>query len=427
MIVDTKSEAFESNPMLAGIDHTCRFCRTPLEHLVVDLGLSPLCENVIQTEDLNRAESFYPLQAYVCHECWLIQVDEYVGGEDIFRHYAYFSSMSSSWLAHAASYAEMITQRLQLNENSQVVELASNDGYLLQNFLKKGIPCLGIEPATNVAQVAIDKGIPVVNKFFGVETAEGVVADGIRADLMVANNVLAHVPDLNDFVAGIQLLLADDGVLTVEFPHSLNMIELNQFDTIYQEHYCYLGMLPLCKVFEHHGMRIFDVEEISTHGGSLRIYVCQQGSDRQVRPAVGEMLAREEQRGLKDVETYQAFARRVEETKYRLLEFLIQAKRDGHSVAGYGAPGKGNTLLNYCGIRDDLLSYTVDRNAMKQGTYLPGSRIPVYAPSKIEETRPDYVLILPWNLRDEITDQMACIREWGGKFVVPVPELEIIE
>ncbi len=427
MTAETQSHTAAPHSAQSAMEHVCRFCREPLQHLVVDLGLSPLCENVIEPENLQRAESFFPLQAYVCHKCWLIQVDEYVGGEDIFSHYAYFSSMSSSWLAHAANYAGMITERLQLDANSQVVELASNDGYLLKNFLQKGIPCLGIEPATNVAQVAIDQGIPVVNQFFGVETAQTVVADGIRADLMIANNVLAHVPDLNDFVAGIQVLLADEGVLTVEFPHSLNMIELNQFDTIYQEHYCYLGLIPLCQVFEHHGMRIFDVEEIPTHGGSLRIYVCQQTSDRDVSDAVREILQREEDRGLTQIATYQAFARRVEETKYRLLEFLIQAKRAGKHVAGYGAPGKGNTLLNYCGIREDLLSYTVDRNPMKQGTYLPGSRIPVYAPSKIQETRPDYVLILPWNLRDEIAAQMEGIREWGGQFVVPVPELEIIK
>jgi SAM-dependent methyltransferase len=356
-----------------------------------------------------------------------VQVHEHVAGEEIFSHYAYFSSYSDSWLAHAATYVDMISERLNLNETSHVVEVASNDGYLLQNFVKKEIPCLGIEPAANVAQVAIDKGIPVDVNFFGVETAKRIASEGKSADLLIANNCLAHVPDLNDFVGGMKEILADGGIVNVEYPHLLNIIEQNHLDTIYQEHYCYHSLYTLEQVFAHHGMRIFDVEEISTHGGSLRIYVSHDNDDsKPVTAAVHEIRQREIDRGLTQLSTFHAFADRVKQTKWNLVEFLINARRDGKRVVGYGAPGKGNTMLNYCGIREDLLDFTVDRNPFKQDSFLVGSRIPVYAPEMIDEFKPDYVLIMPWNLRDEIVEQMKHIREWGGQFVVAIPELEVI-
>lgn len=404
----------------------CRFCSKPLEDVVVDLGLSPLCQSQIDVQDLNKYEVFYPLRAFVCQDCWLIQVHEHVHGEEIFSHYAYFSSFSDSWLAHARDYVDMISDRLGLDENSQVIELASNDGYLLQNFLKKNVPCLGIEPATNVAQAAIDKGIPVLNKFFGVETAQEVVESGKQADLMIANNVLAHVPDLNDFVGGMKVMLAPGGTITVEFPHAQNMIELNQFDTIYQEHYCYFLLLTLEKVFEHHGMTIFDVDEIPTHGGSLRIYARHtEGDARPVTDAVVRIREYEIASGMTNLATYEQFAERVVEVKLNLLEFLTNARRAGKTVCGYGAPGKGNTMLNYCGIREDLVSYTVDRNPFKQDSFLVGSRIPVYAPEMIEKTKPDYVLVLPWNLKTELSGQLEYVRQWGGKLVFAIPELTV--
>lgn len=420
-------EDLKSSAEVSSESRGCRFCNAPLEKLVVDLGLSPLCQSQIERENLNRGETFYPLRAYVCDECLLVQVHEHVSGEDIFSHYAYFSSFSDSWLAHAKTYADMIVDRLKLDKDSFVVEVASNDGYLLKNFVAKDIPCLGIEPATNVAQEAIKKNVPVLNKFFGVKTAEEAVAQHGRADLMAANNVLAHVPDLNDFVGGLNIVLAEHGTLTVEFPHVKNILELHQFDTIYQEHYCYFSVLTLDKVFRHHGMEIYDIDRIPTHGGSLRIYVKHLSNDAlEVQPIVDIVLSEEKSVGMGQVETYFQIQENANEVKYRLLEFLIDMKRQGKSVCGYGAPGKGNTLLNFCGIREDLLPFTVDRNEFKQGSYLVGSRIPVYAPELIEQVKPDYVLILPWNLKDEIVKQLAPIREWGGKFVVPIPELEII-
>ncbi|PHS17446.1 MAG: SAM-dependent methyltransferase [Blastopirellula sp.] len=405
----------------------CRFCGTPLEHSVVDLGKSPLCENFLTKEQLIEVEPFYPLHAFVCGECHLVQVEEYVHGKEIFcGEYAYFSSFSDSWLKHAANYVDMITDRLNLNQDHHVVELASNDGYLLKNFVEKGIPCTGIEPADNVAAVAIEKGVPSICKYFGVNTANELVADGIRADLMIANNVLAHVPDLNDFVAGIKIVLNDQGVMTVEFPQLSCILEETQFDTIYQEHYCYFSLHTLLQVFSHHGMTIFDVEEIETHGGSLRIYIRHTEDDtKPVTPAVTEIHQRELDAGLTDLETYRKFSQRVAGIKRDLLEFLIQAKRDGKSVACYGAPGKGNTLLNYCGIRTDLVDYAVDRNPYKHNKFLPGTHVPVYSTDKLEETKPDYVLILPWNLKKEISHQLEYVREWGAKLVVPIPELSV--
>jgi hypothetical protein len=421
----TSSHAHSGN----GSSSPCRFCDAPLHHVVVDLGTSPLCESFLSPEELRQAEPFYPLAAYVCEKCFLVQVPEYVSGERIFGiEYAYFSSFSDTWLNHCERYAEMIIERLGLDARSQVVEVASNDGYMLKNFVARGVPALGIEPAPNVAATAVEKGVPTLVKFFGTETARGLVEAGTRANLLIGNNVLAHVPDLNDFVEGLRTLLESDGTLTMEFPHLQRMIEGNQFDTIYQEHYCYFSLLAVSQVFEAHGLTIFDVEELPTHGGSLRIYARPtEDASRPVTDAVKTLDARERELGYDRLETYRAFAEQVAETKRQLLDFLIRAKRDGKSVAGYGAPGKGNTLLNYCGVRQDFVDYTVDRNPYKHGKFLPGTHIPVFPPDRIAETRPDYVLILPWNLKDEIMEQLAYIREWGGRFVVPIPALTVTD
>ena len=405
----------------------CRLCRSPLKHTAIDLGLSPLCQNLVPRENLNKGEMFYPLRAFVCDQCWLIQVHELVSGEDIYSHYAYFSSNSDSWLRHASDYCDSIVERLSLDQNSQVVEIASNDGYLLNFFREKGVPAYGVEPAANVAQTAIDRGLDCVVKFFGVETAKQLVAERGKADLVLGNNVIGHVPDLNDFVAGLKILLAEHGTITIEIPHAINLIKANQFDTIYQEHYSYFLLLTMRQVFERHGMLVFDVDEIPTHGGSLRYYARHaEDTRRPVAPIVEEIEQREIDAGLQDLDTYRDYSRSVSETKWNLLEFLIRARRDGKSVAGYGAPGKAATLLNYCGIREDLLEYTVDRNTMKQGTFQVGTLIPIHAPEMISITKPDYILILPWNLKEEIMEQLAYVRQWGAKFVVPIPELMVL-
>ena len=405
----------------------CRFCGTALKHSVVDLGNSPLCENFLTREQLKEAEPFYPLHCVVCEKCFLVQVEEYVSGEAIFGgEYAYFSSFSDSWLAHAKRYVDMIVDRLELNADSFVLELASNDGYLLKNMVEKGIPCLGVEPADNVAAVAVEAGVPTLNKFFGVQTATELAAQGTKADLLLGNNCMAHVPDLNDFVGGMKLVLKEGGVVTIEFPHLMRIMQGNQFDTIYQEHYCYFSLLTVEQVFKAHGMTIFDVEELPTHGGSLRIYARHTEDDsKPVQASVVEMHQCEVDAGLENLETYGAFAEQVAETKRGLLEFLIQAKREGKTVAGYGAPGKGNTLLNYCGVRQDFIDYVVDRNPYKHNKFLPGTHIPVFDTDKIAETKPDYVLVLPWNLKDEIMKQLDYIRDWGAKFVIPIPELTV--
>ncbi len=417
-------------PVTSGkaVEH-CRFCNQPLEHTVVDLGLSPLCQNRVTPEQADQPELFYPLRARICTNCWLVQVHAHVMGEDIFKSdYAYFSSYSDSWLEHCRQYVLQMIDRLQLGPQSQVVEVASNDGYLLQYFVQKGIPALGVEPATNVAEAARAKGVQSINEFFGTATAQKLVDQNIRPDLLLGNNVLAHVPDLNDFVAGLKILLKHDGVITFEFPHLMCLIEENQFDTIYQEHYCYFSLLAIEKIFLHHGLTIFDVERLPTHGGSLRIYARHsEDSSKPVLKSVPDLLDEEIEKGYNTLATYAAFAHRVVLAKWKLLDFLMQASREGKTVVGYGAPGKGNTLLNYCGIRADSILYTVDRNPVKQNTFLPGSRIPVYAPERIAETQPDYVLILPWNLRAEIMEQLAYIRHWGGKFVVPIPETRVYE
>jgi SAM-dependent methyltransferase len=410
-----------------GVAGQCRLCGAGLRHTFVDLGTSPLCESFLASDQLDHAEPFYPLHAFVCEECLLVQLLEYVGPEHIFSEYAYFSSYSDSWLRHAEQYVEMIVNRTGLGRDSFVVELASNDGYLLQYFVQKSIPVLGIDPAANVAKAAVARGVPTLVRFFGRETARQLVAEGKQADLLLGNNVLAHVPDLNDFVAGMKLLLKPGGVITMEFPHLQRLIEGNQFDTIYHEHFSYFSFLSAENAFARHGLTVFDVEELPTHGGSLRVFVRHvEDAAKTVRPAVGQLRSREKRLGFDRLETYRAFGEQVRETKRRLLNFLISARRAGKTIVGYGAPGKGNTLLNYCGIRTDFLDYTVDRNPYKHGKFLPGTHIPIFPPERIRETKPDLVLILPWNLRTEIASQLSYIREWGGRCFVPIPRVEVI-
>ena len=404
----------------------CLFCSAPLRQTFVDLGMSPLCESYLPAEALNQVEPFYPLHAYVCERCFLVQVQQYVSPEAIFTEYAYFSSFSDSWLAHAKAYVDMIASRLGLSGTSRVIELGSNDGYLLQYFVAKGMPVLGVEPARNVAEAAVARGVPTHVAMFGRQTARELQAQGLQADLLIGNNVLAQVPDVNDFVAGMKLLLKPGGVLTMEFPHLMRLMQENQFDTIYHEHFSYFSFLTAERIFAAHGLRLFDVQELRTHGGSLRIYAGHaEESGTPESEDVTRLRAREASAGLNRLETYAAFTEQVHETKRRLLEFLINVKRAGKHIAGYGAPGKGNTLLNYCGIRTDFLDYTVDRNPYKHGRFLPGTHIPIHAPEKIRETRPDYVLILPWNLKDEIMEQVSYIREWAGQFVVPIPDVKV--
>lgn len=406
---------------------TCRFCKTPLNHTLVDLGMSPLCESFLTADQLNRMEPFYPLKVYVCSECFLAQLEEYVKPEDIFTEYAYFSSYSDSWLQHAKNYTELMIERFSLSNQHQVIELASNDGYLLQYFAERGIPALGVEPAKNVAQVAVEKGIQTITEFFGVSLAKKLADDGTSADLLLGNNVLAQVPDLNDFVGGMKIALKPRGVITLEFPHLMRLIEGNQFDTIYHEHFSYFSFMAVERIFANHGITLFDVEELKTHGGSIRIYGRHVEDTKEPLSArVLEMKDREKRAGYDQLGTYAAFAEKVQETKRKLLQILVDVKEKGKTIAGYGAPGKGNTLLNYCGIRGDFLDYTVDRNPYKHGRYTPGTHIPIFAPDRIRETRPDYVFILPWNLKDEIIQQLAFIREWGGKFIIPIPEPKII-
>ena len=404
----------------------CRFCGSKLENTFADLGMTPLCQNHIKREELNHMEPFFPLHAFVCEQCKLVQLGEYVSPEEIFSDYAYFSSYADTWLAHVKRYAYAMTERLDLTGDSLVVELASNDGYLLQYFVEQNIPVLGVEPAANVAAYAEKKGVRSVVKFFGEATAKEIKSEFGSADLLLGNNVLAHVPDLNDFVAGMKVLLGDQGVITMEFPHLMQLVDQNQFDTIYHEHFSYFSFTTVEKVFAAHGITLFDVDELSTHGGSIRIYGRhEQDEARAVTERVIDLKAREDAWGVNQMDLYRTFDERVRDTKRGILDFLISAKRDGKTVVGYGAPGKGNTLLNYCGIGTDFLDYTVDRSPHKQGTFTPGTHIPILAPEKITETKPDYVFILPWNLKDEIMEQMAFIREWGGQFVVPIPEVKV--
>ncbi|NMC79243.1 MAG: class I SAM-dependent methyltransferase [Chloroflexi bacterium] len=409
-------------------NHCCRFCNTPLKTTFLDLGVSPLANTYLSVEQLNQMEPFYPLHTYICENCLLVQLEVFESPQNIFGDYAYFSSYSDSWLQHAKRYTEKMIQRFGYSENSLVVEVASNDGYLLQYFIEKNVPVLGIEPAVNVAEYANKNGIPTLVKFFGEALAQQLVAEGTMADLVLGNNVLAHVPEVNDFVEGMKVILKPDGVITMEFPHLMRLMLENQFDTIYHEHFSYFSFTTVEKIFAAHGLVLFDVEELPTHGGSLRIYARHaEDATKPVSEAVRELKAREETLGFTRLETYQSFSEKVKETKRKLLAFLIEAKQQRKTVVGYGAPAKGNTLLNYAGARTDFIDYTVDRSPHKQGLYLPGTHIPVYAPEKIRETKPDYVLILPWNLKDEIMTQMAFVREWGGKFVVPVPETTVCE
>ncbi len=405
----------------------CRFCGARLTTTLVDLGSSPLCQTHIAPDQLDAMEPFYPLHAYVCGECKLVQLQQFVSPDSIFSEYAYFSSYSTSWVEHAKRYAHMMIGRFGLGGGSKVMEIASNDGYLLQHFVAAGVPVLGIEPAANVAKVAIDKGVPTTVRFFGRETATAVAAEHGRPDVLLGNNVLAHVPDLNDFVAGMKILLAPGGVITMEFPHLQRLMAENQFDTIYHEHFSYFSFVAVEKVFAHHGITLFDVEELPTHGGSLRIY--GRHTENTALP-VGERVTALRQREIDDgfltMERYRGFDEQVKRTKRKLLSFLIEAREQGKTVAGYGAPGKGNTLLNYCGIRTDLLDFTTDANPYKQGKYTPGTRIPILPPEHLKVAKPDYVLILPWNLKDEITRQAAYIAEWGGRFVVPIPEVRVL-
>jgi SAM-dependent methyltransferase len=405
----------------------CRLCGAELEHSFVDLGMSPLCESFLAPDQLDAMEPFYPLRVLVCGTCFLVQLGEYVSPERIFREYAYFSSYSTTWVAHAKAYCEMIGPRLGLGADSLVVELASNDGYLLQHFLPLGIPVLGIEPAANVAKVAIDKSIATRVDFFGVELAKALVGEGKRADLIIGNNVLAQVPDLNDFVAGMARLLAPEGVITLEFPHLERLMAENQFDTIYHEHFSYFSLIAIERLAAGHGLKLIDVDELSTHGGSLRVYLAHTGSARPPTKSVSALLARERRQGFDDIATYASFAERVTRTKRRLLSFLIAAKDAGQVICGYGAPGKGNTLLNYCGIGTDFLEFTVDRNPYKHGRFTPGMHIPIHPVEAIDELQPDYVLILPWNLKDEIVQQMRHVGAWGGKFIVPIPDMTVID
>ena len=407
----------------------CKFCNTTLNQQFADLGTSPISNEYLDKKDILKMEPFYMLCAYVCENCFLVQLPEIETTKELFdENYAYFSSYSESWLKHAKEYVEMMTSRFDIPNDALVVELASNDGYLLQYFHQKKIEVLGIEPCKNVADAAAEKGIKSVVEFFGVDLAQKLAKENKHADLLIGNNVLAHVPDINDFVGGMKAILKDDGIITMEFPHLLRLIESNQFDTIYHEHYSYLSFVAVDKIFKHHGLTIFDIEELSTHGGSLRIFAKHtDDKSKEITASVPEIQANEEEAGLLSLHGYQGFQQELDKVKCELLKFLISAKENGKQVVGYGAPAKGNTLLNYCGVGPELLSYTVDRSPHKQNKLLPGTRIPIYTPEKILETKADYVLILPWNLKDEIMGQMDEIRSWSGKFVVPIPSVQIFE
>ncbi|GLU28174.1 methyltransferase [Brucella sp. NBRC 12950] len=405
----------------------CRLCGTLLKHTFVNLGMSPPCESFITADQLDTMERYYPLYAFVCDHCYLVQLKEYVSPTDIFSEYAYFSSYATSWVNHAKNYCDEITRKLDLTAESFVVEIASNDGYLLQHFLTKNIPILGIEPAANVAETAISKGIPTLVEFFGSSLAAKMAAEGRKADLIVGNNVLAQVPDLNDFVRGMQLLLKPEGVITLEFPHLANLIEQNQFDTIYHEHFSYFSLLTIRYMAHRHHLKVIDVEELPTHGGSLRVYLAHNASRRKAGPRVSALLKREQAFGLNEISTYEQFSEKTRRTKRDLLSFLIAAKNAGKRICGYGAPGKGNTLLNYCGIGTDFLDFTVDRNPYKHGRFTPGMHIPIYDTPMIDTYKPDYILILPWNFKDEIIRQMQHVVEWGGKFIIPIPHVTLID
>ncbi|MFO7546304.1 MAG: class I SAM-dependent methyltransferase [Trueperaceae bacterium] len=404
---------------------TCRLCRAPLTRVFVDLGAQPLCESYLDEVGLHGPETFYPLRTYVCDDCLLVQAEDFATPEEIFREYAYFSSYSASWLEHAARFSEEAAKRERLGTSSLVIEVASNDGYLLRNFVARGVRVLGVDPARNVAAAAAKHGVPTVTEFFGAELARTLVSQHGRADLVVANNVLAHVPDLHDFTAGLAAVLAPDGVVSVEVPHVLELIRGRQFDTIYHEHFSYLSLHVVERLFAEHGLEVVDIEQLATHGGSLRYWAAHVGA-RERTPAVARMREVERAAGLHDVRGYLGFEHEVRAVKRGLLKLLMEFQERGLRVAGYGAPGKGNTLLNYCGVREDLLPYTVDRNPYKHGKYLPGTHIPVYPPERLDADRPDVIVILPWNLKDEIVRQLEPARARGARFVVPIPEPTIL-
>ncbi len=405
----------------------CRHCGAPLELTVVDLGKSPLCQTVLTTEQLEQAEAFYPLHARACRECWLVQIAEFVPPEDIFVEYAYFSAYSDSWVEHARVYAEQMIGRLGLGPDSLVVEVASNDGYLLQHFIPHGIPVLGVEPALNVAEAAVARGVETVTEFFGAELGRRLAEERGSADLVLGNNVLAQVPDINDFVAGVAALLTPEGTATFEFPHLAKLIEHLEYDTIYHEHFSYFSLHSIRSIFGAQGLALVDVEELPSHGGSLRVFLQHAEAGVEASAAVADVLAREDEQGMREPATYERFADGVRESKRALLELLIGLRREGKHVVGYGAPGKGNTLLNYCGIRMDFLDYTVDRNPYKQGKHTPGTHIPIHPPERIAETKPDVIVILPWNLAREISEQLAYTAEWGARLVIPVPRATMFE
>ena len=407
---------------------SCRFCSNALNYTFVDLGMSPMANSYVKTNESQHMEPFYPLHTYVCDKCFLVQLAEFESAENIFSDYAYFSSYSDSWLKHAKNYTEMMVKRFDLDNTSQVIEIASNDGYLLQYFKEKNIPVLGIEPARNVAEAGIKAGIPSIVKFFGTKTAKELASENKYADLLLGNNVLAHVPDLNDFIEGMKILLKPNGIITMEFPHLMKLMEENQFDTIYHEHFSYFSFITVKEIFKHHGLMIFNVEQLPSHGGSLRIYACHvEDESKPVEPEVADLTEKEENCGFNKLEHYLSFTEKVKETKRNILEFMIRARNDDKSIVGYGAPAKGNTLLNYCGIMTDFIDYTVDRSPHKQNHLLPGVRIPIQGPEEIIRTRPDYLVILPWNLKDEIMEQMSHITDWGGKFVVLIPEVKVFD
>ncbi len=407
----------------------CRFCKTELKSVFVDLVNSPASNSFLTHEELDYPEVFYPLKVYTCHRCFLVQVDEYKKSDAIFdSHYVYFSSYSKSWLAHAKHYVEMMTERFGYSEKSQVMEIASNDGYLLQYFKEKNIPVLGIEPTANTAKVSMEKGIENVVDFFGVRLATQLASQGRKADLLLGNNVLAHVPDIMDFVGGMKIILKENGVITMEFPHLMQLVDNNQFDTIYHEHFSYLSFHTVQKIFAANGLEMFDVEEIPTHGGSLRIFAKHaEDNSHSVSPNVASLLAKEHARGLNEMCYYENFQEKAMKVKTDLWTFLLEQKHNGKKVAGYGAAAKGNTLLNYCGIKNDLIDFVVDANPHKQNKYLPASHIPVFAPEKIEKEKPHFIIILPWNLKEEVMQQLTNIRNWGGKFVIPIPTLTILD
>jgi SAM-dependent methyltransferase len=406
----------------------CRSCDATVERVLVDLGVSPLSNRFLGEDDLHRMEPTYPLKVRVCTACWLVQLPVLVDPIQIFTDYPYFSSYSDSWVRHCERYAQIMTERLGLGSAHRVVEIASNDGTLLRFFQRSGVSVMGVEPAVNVAAYATRHGIPTLVRFFGKHTAEEMVADGLSADLLLGNNVLAHVPDINDFIAGMKVALKPGGVVTMEFPHLMRLIESNQFDTIYHEHFSYLSFIAVETAFRRHGLEVFDVDELTTHGGSLRIYARHENdTSRPVTANVMTLRSVEMAKGYASTDVYDRFSGQVEEAKRAFLTFLIEAKRTGKRIAGYGAPAKGNTLLNYCGVRTDFIDFTVDRSEHKQGRWLPGSRIPIYHPDRVRHERPDYLIILPWNIREEVIEQMSYVRDWGCRFVVPVPHIEIIE